>query len=185
MAGKKPYKRFSYSKKALEDALYSIKVNNKSFGKASIEFGIPKSTLIKKHGEQKQLERKTGPDTVLSKNEEDKLEEWIIAKARLGFPMHPDEVKDAVQKILQAENRPNPFTNRRPGKTWLRLYLIRHPLIALKNTEVISKARASVTEEGIRKWFAELIKYLTEVGALDILEDDSRMINLDETGSST
>ncbi|XP_033220991.1 uncharacterized protein LOC117175391 [Belonocnema kinseyi] len=62
---------------------------------------------------------------------------------------------------------------------------IRHPEIVLKHTEVLSKARAAVTEEKIREWFLEAKDYLTEEEALDILKDPSRMYNLDETGVQT
>ncbi|CAH2015601.1 unnamed protein product [Acanthoscelides obtectus] len=90
-----------------------------------------------------------GPDTVLSSEEENNLEKWILSKALLGFPMHSDEVKDSVQKVLKETERDNPFTDDRPGKKWLQLFLQRHPTITQRNTEIISKARASVTEQSI------------------------------------
>ena len=51
----------------------------------------------------------------------------------------------------------------------------------MKNTEVLSKSRALVTEENIRQWFAELYDYLKKENALDILEDFSRIFNMDAT----
>lgn len=185
MAGKKKYKRFSYSEQAMNNAINSVKHDHMSINKAAIQFGIPKTTLFAKVNNGTPPGRKMGPPTVLTEEEEQWIEDWILAKAALGFPMHPNEVKLAVQKILLAEKRPNPFPNSLPGRKWMKLFLQRHPAIALKNAEVISKARAAVTEEGIRKWFAALVKYLEKVGALDILEDSRRMMNLDETGVAT
>nr|CAI5857573.1 unnamed protein product [Callosobruchus analis] len=126
-----------------------------------------------------------GPDTVLSIEEEYKLEKWILSKALLGFPMHPDEVKDSVQKVLKETKRENPFTDDRPGKKWLQLFLRRHPNITQRNTEIISKARASVTEENIRNWFAELRDYLIEEHNEELLENPHRIFNADETGVTT
>ena len=45
----------------------------------------------------------------------------------------------------------------------------------------MSKARANVTEVAIRQWFASLKEHLTELGALDVLEDPTRIFNCDET----
>lgn len=64
--------------------------------------------------------------------------------------MHDDVVKDAVQKILKDTNRPNKFEDDRPGAKCLQLFLNKHPNISKRNTEIISKSRAAVTQAGIR-----------------------------------
>ncbi|XP_055918295.1 uncharacterized protein LOC129950377 [Eupeodes corollae] len=49
-----------------------------------------------------------GPDTVLSKNEEKFLEDWIINLAKCGFPLKPSDLLNTVQKIiLEEKNRHN------------------------------------------------------------------------------
>lgn len=177
----KKYERFCYTEEALQDAVASVKDNNLSINKASRRYGIPKTTLLKKVNGAP-LERRMGPQTVLFPHEEERIKNWILSKAQLGFPMHPEEVKNAVQKILKETKRPNPFTDDRPGRKWMNLFLKGHPDIVLKNAEVISKGRAAVTEEGIRNWFAQVKAYLKEEKAEDILDDPSRIFNLDETG---
>lgn len=62
------------------------------------------------------------------------------------------------------------------------LFLKRHPEISVRNTEVISKARAAVTEEMIHSWFSLLRNHLEEENVTDILKQPSRMYNLDEIG---
>lgn len=57
--------------------------------------------------------------------------------------------------------------------------------IVKRNTEVISQARAAVTEEKIRAWFAEVIKFMEEDGGADVLEDGNRIFNCDEIGMHT
>ena len=96
--------------------------------------------------------------------------------------MHPAVVKQAVQSVLDRIPRPNPFVGNLPGNKWLRLFLKRHPEIKLKYTEILSKTRASATEENIREWFKGLHAYLQKENALDILTESARMYNLDETG---
>jgi len=53
-----------------------------------------------------------------------------------------------------------PFKDSRAGNKWMQLFLKRNPEVVKWNTEVISKARAAVTKEKIRKWFTELDLYL-------------------------
>lgn len=55
-----------------------------------------------------------GPTSTLSQAAEGKLENWILPKAKLGFLMHPDEVNDAVQKILKNTQSSNTFEYNRP-----------------------------------------------------------------------
>lgn len=57
--------------------------------------------------------------------------------------------------------------------------------ITKKNAEVISKARAAVSEDNIRDWFKELDCYLISEGCRDVLDDPTRIFNCDKTGLQT
>nr|CAH7769704.1 unnamed protein product [Callosobruchus chinensis] len=48
------------------------------------------------------MERKMGPTTVLSKEEGKELVIWILNKAKLGFPLSGEDVKDSIQNVLKA-----------------------------------------------------------------------------------
>ena len=159
-----------------------MKSKELSICRASDQYNIPKATLINKLQKNENTMGKMGPPTILIEEEESMIVTWIIEKARIGYPMHPKLVKSAIQNVLKKAPRPNPFTNNLPGEKWFRLFLKRHPIVSMKNHEVISKSRAAVTEEVIRNWFADLKKYLEEEKAGDILNDPKRVINLDETG---
>ncbi|CAG4957072.1 unnamed protein product [Parnassius apollo] len=169
----------------LEEALTRITNNDLSINKASKIYDIPKSTLSNKLNNKVPWQRKMGPLTQLTFDEENKLADWILTKAKLGFPMHPEEVYDTVEIFLKQNERENKFTKGRPGKKWLTLFLRRHPEVTKRNAEIISKARAAVTEEAIRNWFTELNKFLEEENALDIKDDPTRIFNSDETGVMT
>lgn len=156
---KKAYVRFRYTEEQLQHALESIRRNEATLSAANRQYGIPKGTLFNKLTGKVPSTREMGPPTILTMDEEQTLEKWILAKAKLGFPMHPDEVKDTVQRVLKAVNRATPFTDFRPGNKWLKLFIRRHPTITKRNTEIISKARAAVTQESIRYWFSDLHRY--------------------------
>ena len=89
---------------------------------------------------------------------------------------------NSVQNMLKANpERSNPFTNDRPGPRWFRSFMKRHQEISVRTPERVSKARAGVTEDAIRKWFTKLRENLTEMNALDVLENPDRIFNSDET----
>lgn len=126
-------------KKALKAILNGeVTLNN-----ASKFYNIPKSTLHNKLTHKVTWERKMGPATELTKTEEEELEEWLLNKAELGLPMHPDEVFDTVENYSNSINRKSQFKDNRPGERWLKLFLKRHPTITKRNAEMISKARAN------------------------------------------
>lgn len=153
-----------------------------SLAVAAKTYGIPKSTLHSKVIEKVPFICKKGPATVLNAVEETRLKKWILDKAKLGFPMHEEEVKNAVQKVLNESERTTVFKDNRPGDKWVQLFLQRHPEIKKRNTEVLSKARASVTEENIRIWHRSVENYLKENSMEEVLIRPGSIFNGDETG---
>ncbi|KAI4463187.1 thap-type zinc finger superfamily [Holotrichia oblita] len=123
-----------------------------------------------------------GAKSVLTLEEEKKLETWILNMAKLGFPVHTDDVLNVVSKVIKETNRQTPFVENRPGKKWVNLFLKRHPDVKKRNTEIISKSRAAVSEEGIRNWFVELKKYIDKEKLNGVIEDATRIFNCDEIG---
>ncbi|KAG5863607.1 hypothetical protein JTB14_007683 [Gonioctena quinquepunctata] len=85
-----PEKRLiiAYTQEHLERVLELISSGQKSLNAVSKVFGIPKGTLHNKIHSLVPIDRKMGPSTVLKNQEEDRLEKWIIDKAKLGFPMY-------------------------------------------------------------------------------------------------
>lgn len=57
----------------------------------------------------------------------------------------------------------------------------RHPNLSLREPEGLTKSRAVITEEYIRKWFRDLQAFLKETGNEDIFNDPRRVLNGDET----
>lgn len=95
------------------------------------------------------------PATVLTENEEARLKEWVLNLARKGYPIHRSIQGYSKKKSLM-NRRETIFNNNRPGLTWWMGFKKRHPRIAEKEVESLTKARAAVTEDAIRKWFEEV-----------------------------
>ncbi|XP_059058131.1 uncharacterized protein LOC131851625 [Achroia grisella] len=121
-----------------------------------------------------------GPQTVLSKAEEDILVKWLVAMSEKHFPVNRELLMESVQKIIVEQGRPSPFTNNKPGKKWFQSFLKRHPDVE-KTAQNLSKSRDDVCEEALRKWFSEIESYLEQRGLKDILKDPSRVFNTDES----
>lgn len=174
----------NYTQDQLELAIKLIKRNKISLSKASRTYNIPKGTLHNKVHNKVPIAARKGPKPILSKEEELKIEKWIIHKASLGYPLHPDDVKRTVKMFINSIpiTRGKTFPNDGPGNKWMNLFLKRHPKITKRTAEVISRGRAAVTEESLKKWFDEVHDHLESENNLDVLNDPSRVFNLDETG---
>lgn len=174
--------RFNYSEETLINAIKCAREKKHSIKKISEEFGVPRTTLNKKLKQNNPLIRKMGPATYLRDLEEQRIAKWILDKAQIGYPMHHNIVKSSIKKVLDDAKHKTSFKDNLTGRKWMKLFLKRFLKIKKKHTEILSKSRASVTEEMIREWFAEVHQYLKSVDALYILNDPTRIYNLDETG---
>lgn len=170
-----------YSDTDVHQALEEIQ-NGASISESARKFGIPRSTLSEKHSGKLPTEYRMGPDTVLSREEENLLQEWILHLADAGFPISKDQLLDSVQMLLNKSKRETIFTENRPGRKWYEAFTRRHPIIAQRECQNLTSARASVTEDGLRGWFDEVRRYLTTTGNADILDDPNRIFNMDESG---
>ncbi|KAI4460717.1 homeobox-like domain superfamily [Holotrichia oblita] len=173
---------FQYNEENLENAIKAVRENGTSKKLAARQFGIPRSTLIRKLAENVPLYRKMGPQTVLSTIEKQLLENWILAMARKGFPVHKNNLLLTVQTIIKEAGRDTCFKDSLPRRTWFEAFLKRHPRIKQKHAESVSKARATVTQDRIEAWFDEIHQFLKQEKLDGILEDESRIFNGDETG---
>lgn len=175
---------FSYKDEDMQKAIKAVQENGLSKKLAARQFGVPRSTLIRKLSGQAPLLRKMGPSTELSKTEEDILVKWILVMAKKGFPIHKNNLIISVKKILEESGRETKYLNKSslPGRSWFEGFLKRHSEIKQKHAESVSKARAAVTQDRIYKWFDEILEYLKENKMEEILLDPSRIFNGDEAG---
>jgi hypothetical protein len=86
-----------------------------------------------------------------------------------------------VQKIVISEKRETPFKEGRPDDKWYSSFRKRHPNLTLREPEALTKSRAIITEEYIRKWFRELNDFIAEHNLQEVVKDPRRVLNGDET----
>ena len=91
------------------------------------------------------------------------MSEWCITLAKCGFLPKNDNLLNTVQKIVANDGRKTSFTNGRPGKKWLSGFFKRHLKLFQRTLEGISKGRAVVTKECIRKWFSDFLTFMQKI----------------------
>ncbi|XP_063219543.1 uncharacterized protein LOC134529419 isoform X1 [Bacillus rossius redtenbacheri] len=174
-------KRFQYSPSKVSSALKAIE-DGMRVATASKLYSVPRTTLRNKlsHISPAESTGHCGPHSVLGKDIEDMLVQWIIDCANMGFPVDKEDLCSSVKKLLDEGNvQQKLFLDNRPGKKWYYSFLKRHPVISQKHAEYVNRARGAVTEEKIRAWFREVYTSLKDYS--DVLEDPNRVFNMDET----
>ncbi|XP_071056510.1 uncharacterized protein [Onthophagus taurus] len=169
-----------YSLEDLQNAIAAVK-RGSSVNAASKNFNVPRTTIKYKLEGKYELDCRMGPETTLTKDEEETLVKWICSVADAGFTVTRLQLLDSVQMLLKKLNRLNKFTKNRPGRKWYKCFLRRHPIISERLTQNLTKARSEVTEQKIRNWFNEVTDHFKAKNIEDVLKDPSRIFNLDET----
>lgn len=146
---------------------------------AAKTFDIPRTTLARKISFPEKINFTSGPPTVLSKKVEDEIVSCIIYRAERGNPITKEELLDSVQQYVKSIKLKTCFTDDRPGRHWMEGFFRRHPHLTIRMAQNLIKARADVTEEDIREWFAEVEAFLKKKNVLTLTA--SQVYNCDET----
>lgn len=94
-----PQKRKQYTSHQLNAALLAIN-EGISIYEASKTYGIPRTTLRDKRN-NKYTNEHCGKQTVLTKDEENKLVDWIFYLWNSGFPVTKDQLLETVAKLAE------------------------------------------------------------------------------------
>lgn len=160
-------KKLIYSEEQMLAALEDVR-KGMAVSTASKIYNVPRSTLSDKYHGRSPVERKMGPESVLSNEDEKLLIQWIFDVAKYGFPVK--ELKKSTS-----------FTNGRPGRGWYDAFRRQHPELSRRVPQNLTKCRASITENIIRGWFKEVHDYIDENNLSSVLADSRRIFNCDET----
>lgn len=94
--GKRALKlRSQWSEGDMHAAVSAVKDKRMTYQQAATAYSIPISTI---ESRLKNRYGSTGPNTVLSSDEELTLVDWIIHTAKRGFPITKNQLVDSVQK---------------------------------------------------------------------------------------
>lgn len=148
---------------------------------ASKRHGVPKTTLLYKSKGILPEEARKGPPTMLTTEEENFLEKWLLYIGDRGFPGTKTQLLDSVELIIKSTNRKTKFVNGRPGRKWFHSFMKRHPNIAQRVSQNLTAARSAVSELKIRAWFTEIQDYVQKENLNEVWQDPKRIFNADET----
>ena len=87
----------NYSEKAMNEAIQDVRTNNAPFQTAAKKYGIPRITLKYNVEGKSPMERKMGPQTILSYEEETVIANWVLNMTEAGFPVAVKQLQDSVQ----------------------------------------------------------------------------------------
>lgn len=59
--------------------------------------------------------------------------------ARAGFSVTTEQLTFSMQRIMKDLNRPNPFKDDRPGRSWVKGFMKNHPEISVRMSQNLTK----------------------------------------------
>ena len=133
----------------------------------SQQFKVSFSTITAKH--QDILLEKNGPATILTKDKENMLVDWILIIGNKGFPVTNHMLLDSVKLLLKKVNRENPFTNGKDGQALVSsLFMNCHLQLSLRSPQNLCQRCGQVSEEKVHEWFQEVEVHLKSKHILDL-----------------
>lgn len=95
-----PKLRMQYTKENLLIAVNEVKSGHLTATAASNRYNIPKPT-IRARVKNRYSDKKPGPQTVFSTEEETQIAEWIFESGKTGFPVTKPHLLNTVQTICK------------------------------------------------------------------------------------
>ena len=159
----------------MREAVNAINEQGMSVSKASVLYGIPRTTL-NDHKLGKVLPgAKPGAPTLLSTSEEDDLVDFLIKFADIGYGRTRKEVLGIVSRMQACRG-----VDRGVTSGWWNKFLCRHPILSVRTPATLSVARARASNrETIDSYFDILEETLQETGLIDY---PALYFNMDESG---
>ncbi|XP_012944901.1 uncharacterized protein LOC106013512 [Aplysia californica] len=120
--------------------------------------------------------------TVLSREKENRLTEWLTESSRRGFGRTKEQLLSTVQKCLNTKAETTVFKDNMPGEKWYRLFCKRHENeLSLRTPQALGSLRAAVSEYKIVAWFQKAKEDISQIDPT-VLECPERLFNCDESG---
>lgn len=108
--------------------------------------------------------------------------QWLLGLGDCGFPVTKLVFTETASKFAVKCGKGDLLNeNGVLGRRWYEGFLKRHQKVRLRTAQNLTKSRASVTEESIKAWFAEVTSYLNNNHYMNVLEDPRRIFNFDES----
>ena len=137
----------AWSQEDLVAAVHDIREKKISFRRAEAAYGI----LYDYATGKVEFGSKPGPSSILTAAEEQMIVEYAIEMSRIGYGRTREQILEIVKKVIDKDERPNPFKHNKPGSKWWKLFKNRHPELVSRVPEPLQLARAKCcTPEAIQ-----------------------------------
>ena len=158
----------------MREALSAIGVGM-TVRKASVVYGIPRTTLNDHKLGKVRPGALPGRPTLLSTKEEEDLVNFLVESAAMGYGRTRRDVLDIVSRMAQQRGIKKAVTT-----GWWNKFIHRHPVLSERTPASLSIARAKASSsECLETYFDRLEEILQETG---LSENPSLIFNMDETG---
>ena len=173
-------KRKLWSPESMEEAVLCVKDGQKGLREASRLYNVPVETLRRRVNGTVGMNCKSGPPTILTKEEEDKLYDYLVKMADMGYGLTREIVMRLAYTIAEKLHRKHPFGSKSAGRSWFEGFKRRHPKLTIHTPQALSYCRAiSANEETISDLFG---KVGSIYGRLNLFAKPMQVYNADETG---
>ena len=99
-----------------------------------------------------------GPRPVFSKHEEERLSNYCIQMADMGFGLSKEDVMLSAFLLTEKSGLKHPFKNGKAGRAWFEGFLSRNPQLFICQVQSLSVARAtSANKETITDFLVSLV----------------------------
>ena len=166
----------------MQAAVSSVTEEGKGLREAARLYNVPVETLRRRVNGSVSIDCKPGPPTVLLREEEDKVAEYLITMADMGYGVNRETVMHIAYTIAEKTGRKHPFTGESAGRSWFEGFQRRHPELTIRTPLPLSYNRAvSASPDVVSEFFG---KVGALYGRLNLFSKPNQIYNTDETGVS-
>lgn len=105
-----------HTDEAIQICIQYVRSGKKSMYAACKMLKLPMSTVRYRMSDRWKQKNVSGPRSVLTQEEEQKMVIWLIGMQERGFPVTRSTLRFKVAEFLSSDPRETPFKNNRPGK---------------------------------------------------------------------
>ena len=164
---------------SMSAAVNSVLKENRGLREASRLYNVPIETLRRRVTGSVAVGCKPGPPTVLTDVEEEKLAEYLVQMADMGFGVSREGVMGMAYTIVTKSQRKHPFSKDTAGRAWFEGFPRCHPKLTIRSPQPLSYCRAlCANRETLSDFFGKLGAIY---GKLNLISKPMQIFNSDQT----
>ena len=170
-----------WSTKSMEEAVRCVN-EGKGLREVARMHGVPVETLCRRVVGHVSLDCRPGPSTMFTKEEEDKICEYLISTADMGYGLTREMVMCMGFILAEKMHKKHNFKNDKASRYWFEGFMKRHLNLTIQAPQPLSCCRALCSNKDIISDFWGKLGAL--YGKLDLLSKPMQIFNANETGVS-